>query len=125
VIVHGPTAKVVTVGPATVHTDDVSELNNSGSPGGDTDAARATGAPTVTSGCWAKVIIGGVGIVVSTMLTEATSEAFCTFADGLVSWETPPAKLAGPLTTAARRQIARNLHNQGRRPGKTHRNLSA
>jgi hypothetical protein len=34
VIVHVPTAAVVTVEPATVHTGVVPELNNSGSPGG-------------------------------------------------------------------------------------------
>lgn len=48
---HGPAAMVVTVRPATVHTDGVPERNDTGSPGdADADADRVTDVPTVTSG---------------------------------------------------------------------------
>ncbi len=87
---HVPTVMVVTVGTvglATVHTDGVAALNNTGSPsGGDTDADRVTDVPTVTSGGWTNVITGEADAVVPASLTEAVSQAFCTFADGLVSW---------------------------------------
>lgn len=82
---HGPAAMVVTVRPATVHTDGVPERNDTGSPD-DADADRAPDVPTVTSGGCTKVIVGEADAVVSTTLTEAVSQAFCTFANGLVSW---------------------------------------
>ena len=58
---HVPAATVVTVEPVTVHTNGVSDLKNTGRPGGDADAVRGTGVPTVTSGGWSKVIVGAVG----------------------------------------------------------------
>jgi hypothetical protein len=85
VIVHGPAATVVTTEPVTVHTDDVPELNDTGSPD-DACADRVTGVPTVTSGGCANVIVGAAGVVASTSLGKGISRAFCTFADGLVSW---------------------------------------
>ena len=60
VIVHVPAATVVTVEPATVHTDGVSELNDTASPD-DAFADRATGVPTVTSRGWSNVIAGAAG----------------------------------------------------------------
>jgi hypothetical protein len=126
VIVHVPAATVVTVESptVTVHTDGVSGLNNTGRPGGDADAVRGTGVPTVTSGGWSKVMVGAAGVV-ATALTWVVSQVFCTFADGLVSRSTPPAHLVGLPTTAARRQIPRNPPQPGSAPGKTRGNLSA
>ena len=82
---HVPAERVVTVGPATVHTGGVSELNDTGSSD-DAAANRVTDAPTVTLGGCANLIVCGIGVVVPGTLTEAVSQAFCTFADGLVSW---------------------------------------
>ena len=82
---HVPTVTVVTVESATVHTNGVSDLKNTGRSGGDVDTVRGTGVPTVTSGGWSKVIVGAVGVVAAA-LTWAVSQVFCTFADGLVSW---------------------------------------
>ena len=50
VIVQVPADRVVTAESATVHTDDVSDLNNTGSPGGEAEADMAIGVPTVTLG---------------------------------------------------------------------------
>ena len=61
VIVHGPAATVVTTEPATVHTDDVSELNDTVSPD-DADADKVTGAPIVTSGGCPNVIVCAAGL---------------------------------------------------------------
>jgi hypothetical protein len=85
VIVHVPTATVVTVEPATVHTGSVPDLKDTGGPGGDAVAVRWTGVPTVTSGGWSNVIVGAAGVLAKA-LTWAVSQVFCTFADGLVSW---------------------------------------
>ena len=53
---HGPAATVVTAEPATVHTDGVSERNDTGSPD-DACADRVTGTPTFASGGCPKVIV--------------------------------------------------------------------
>ena len=58
-MVHGPAAAVVTTEPATVHTDDVPELNDTGSPD-DADADKVTGTPTLTSGGCPNVIVCAV-----------------------------------------------------------------
>ena len=100
-IAHVPAATVVAVESVTVHTDGVSELNDTASPD-EARADRTTGVPTVASGGCPNVIVGVVGAA-ATALTWAVSQVFCTFADGLVSWWTPPAHLAGLPTTAARR----------------------
>ena len=60
-MVHGPAAAVVTTEPATVHTDDVPELNDTGSPD-DADADKVTGTPTVTSGGCPNVIVCAAGL---------------------------------------------------------------
>ena len=60
---HGPAVMVVTVRPATVHTDGVPERNDTGSPD-DADADRAPDVPTVTSGGCTKVIVGEADAVV-------------------------------------------------------------
>ena len=53
---HGPAATVVTVEPVTVHTDGVSELNDTGSPD-DARADRTAGVPTVAPGGCLNVIV--------------------------------------------------------------------
>ena len=58
---HGPAATVVTVEPATVHTDGVSELNDTGSPD-DARADRTAGVPTVAPGGCPNVIVCGVSV---------------------------------------------------------------
>ena len=57
---HGPAATVVTVEPVTVHTDGVSELNDTGSPD-DARADRTAGVPTVVPGGCPNVIVCGAG----------------------------------------------------------------
>ena len=111
VIVHRPAATVVTVEFATVHTEVVSEVNDTGSLE-DEDADTVTVAPTIWLVTGSKVIVSAA----TTTLADAVSQAFCAFADGLVSWRTPPAKLAGQPITVARRLIPRNLHSQDRNP---------
>ena len=55
-----PAAKVVTAEPDAVHTDGVSEVNDTGSPD-DADADRVTGTPAVTGGGGPKVIVCAPG----------------------------------------------------------------
>ena len=69
------------VEPPTVHTGGVSKWRNTGSPD-DEDADTVTVAPTIWLATGTKVIVSAT----ATTLTEAVSQAFCTFADGLVSW---------------------------------------
>ena len=88
---HRPAARVVAVAsvkppgwmvePPTVHTGSVSDLKNTSSPD-DADADTVTVAPTIWLATGTKVIVSAT----ATTLTEAVSQAFCTFADGLVSW---------------------------------------
>ncbi len=53
---HGQATMLVTVRPATVHTDGVAERNDTGSPD-DADADRVTRAPTFTPGGCPNVIV--------------------------------------------------------------------
>ena len=55
-MVQVPAFTVVTVGPATVHTSVVLELNETCSPD-DADAARATDLPTAAGDGWAKAMV--------------------------------------------------------------------
>ena len=111
IIVHRPTATVVTVEFATVHTGVVSERRNTDSPD-DEDADTVTVVPTIWLVTGSKVIVSAA----TTTLAEAVSHAFRAFAGGLVSWRTPPAEIAGQPITVARRLIPRNLHSQDRNP---------
>jgi hypothetical protein len=75
-MVHVPTATVVTVASATVHTDIVSELNDTGSPD-DADADKVTGTLTLTSGGCPNVIVcaAGPALTGSTWNDPFTGEA--------------------------------------------------
>ena len=55
-----PAAKVVTAEPDAVHTDGVSEVNDTGSPD-DADADSVTGIPAVTADGGPKVILCAAG----------------------------------------------------------------
>ena len=95
-----------------MHTDGVSELNETGKPD-DADADRGAGTPAVTgSGC-ANVIV--CASPPAATLTEAASQAFCTCSGGLVFWAPVDQKTNPPATATRRTQLASNLRSRGPR----------
>ena len=113
VMTQKPAAVGVAMEPETVHVAGVSERNDTGSPvptEGDvvvTDSAvNVTSRPTVVSGGWLKVIVCGISAAPTASRWIAAAAA----ATGVCG---RPA--VGPPTTAARRQIPRNVRSQDQR----------